>query len=55
MCIFISQPLYSVRFTLSYLFIYFWLCWLFVAHRLSLLVMCGFLVAVTSLVTEHGL
>ena len=44
------------------LFIYFWLCWVFVAARgLSLAVASGFiavhglLIAVASLVVEHGL
>ena len=48
-----------------YLFIYFWLHWVFVAaRRLSLVVVsggllfiavCGLLIAVVSLVEEHGL
>ena len=48
-----------------YLFIYFWLCLVFIAvHRLSLLAasrgllfvaVCGLLIAVASLVAEHGL
>ena len=48
-----------------YLFIYFWLCWVFVAARgLSLVVVSGgllfvavhgLLIAVASLVAEHGL
>ena len=47
------------------LFIYFWLCWVFVAaHGLSLVVVsrgllfiavCGLLIAMTSPVAEHGL
>ena len=46
-------------------FIYFWLCWVFIAaHRLSLVVMskdcslvavCRLLITVASLVAEHGL
>ena len=43
-------------------FIYFWLCWVFVAARgLSLVAVsgaalcCGLLIAVASLVVEHGL
>ena len=39
----------------SLLFIYLGLHWLFAAHGLSLLVACGLLVAMTSLVTEHRL
>ena len=36
--------------------IYFQLCWVFVAaHRFSLVVVCGLLVAVASLVAEHRL
>ena len=47
-----------------FLFVYFWLCWVFVAmHTLSLVVVsgvysslqCGLLIAVASLVAEHGL
>ena len=48
-----------------YLFIYFWLCWVFVAMRgislivesrgYSLVVVHGLLRQVTSLVVEHGL
>ena len=37
-----------IFFKLSYLFIYFWLCWVFVAVH-------GLLIAVASLVAEHGL
>ena len=38
------------------LFIYFWLCWVFVAAcGLSLVVVRGLLIEVTSLVVEHGL
>ena len=47
------------------MFVYFWLCWvLFVAHRLSLIVVSGgyslivvggLLIAVACLVVEHGL
>ena len=36
-----------------YLFIYFWLCWVFVAVWATLVVVCGLLIAVASLV-EHG-
>ena len=37
-------------------FIYFWLCWVFVAARgLSLVAVGGLLIAVASLVAEHGL
>ena len=52
-------------FNLFYLFIYFWLCLVFVAARglslvaasrgYSLLRCAGFLIAVTSLIVEHGL
>ena len=43
-------------FCLFCLFIYFWLHWAFVAARgLSLLVVCGLLTAVASLVAEHRL
>ena len=39
-----------------YLFIYFWLCWVFIAaHGLSLVAVHGFLTVVASLVVEHGL
>ena len=48
-----------------YLFIYFWLCWVFVAVRglfsscgeqgLLFVVVCGLFTAVASLVAEHGL
>ena len=39
-----------------YLFIYFWLRWVFVAvRRLSLIAVRGLLIAVASLVVEHGL
>ena len=39
-----------------YLFIYLRLCWVFVAARgLSLVVVCGLLIAVASLVAEHRL
>ena len=48
-----------------YLFIYFWLCWVFVAARglfsscgergLLFVVVRGLLIAVASLVAEHGL
>ena len=35
---------------------YFWLCWVFVsAHGLSLVVVCGLLIAVASLIAEHRL
>ena len=47
------------------LFIYFWLCWVFVAARglslvggergLLFIVVCRLLIAVASLVAEHGL
>ena len=47
------------------MFVYFWLCWVFfVAHRLSLIVVSGgyslivvggLLIAVASLIVEHGL
>ena len=53
------------EFYFIYLFIYIWLCWVFVAVRgLSLVVVsrglffdvvCGLLIAVASLVAEHGL
>ena len=37
-------------------FIYFWLSWVFVAaRRLSLVAASGLLIAVASLVVEHGL
>ena len=37
-------------------FIYFWLRWVLVAVRgLSLVTVCGLLIAVASLVVEHGL
>ena len=43
-------------------FVYFWLCWVFVAarmlcgeHRYFLVAVCGFLIAVASLIAEHGL
>ena len=37
-------------------FFNFWLCWVFIAvHRLSLAAVCGLLIAVASLVAEHGL
>ena len=49
----------------NYLFIYLWLCWVFVAVRgrslvvasggLLFVAVCGLLIAVTSLVAEHGL
>ena len=43
-------------FCLFLLFIYFWLCWVFVAaHGLSLVVVQGLLIAVASLVAEHRL
>ena len=39
-----------------YLFTYLWLCWVFAAaHGLSLVVMHGILIEVTSLVVEHKL
>ena len=48
-----------------YLFVYFWLCWLFVAvcglfsscdeWGLRFVAVCGLLIAVASLVVEHGL
>ena len=35
---------------------FFWMHWVFVAvHGLSLVVMCGFLIMVASLLVEHGL
>ena len=38
------------------LFIYFWLCWVFIAvQRLCLVVVLGLLLAVASLIEEHGL
>ena len=43
-------------------FVYLWLCWVFVAarmlcgeHRYFLVAVCGFLIAVASLIAEHGL
>ena len=51
-------------FFLINLFIYFWLSWVFIAERafsscgergLLFIVLCGLLVAVASLVAEHGL
>ena len=49
-------------FIFIYLFVYFWLRWVFVAvRRLSLAAasgaveVCGLLIAVASLVAEHGL
>ena len=37
-------------------FLFFWLCWVFIAtHRLSLVGVCGALLAVASLVVERGL
>ena len=61
-----AVPPQSVVFNLFILFIYFWLCWVFVAAcRLSLVAMSGgysslrcmgfFLTALASLVAEHGL
>ena len=45
-----------LSFCLTYLFIYFWLLWVFVAaHRLSLVAVRGLLIAVVSLVAEHEL
>ena len=39
-----------------YLFVYFWLCWVFVAAPgLSLVRVRGLLIAVTSLGVDHGL
>ena len=36
--------------------IYFWLCWVFVApHGLPLVAVHGLLIAVASIVAEHGL
>ena len=38
------------------LFVYFWLCWVFIAERrLSLVAAHGLLIAVASLFAEHGL
>ena len=38
-----------------FLFIYFWLCWVWVAARGLSLVVRGLLMVVASLVVEHGL
>ena len=42
-----------------YVLIYFWLCWVFlplvmVSRNSSLVAVCGLLIAVASLVSEHG-
>ena len=60
-----TDPLSFFFFNLFILFIYFWLCWVSVAaRRLSLvaasggllfIVVCGPLIAVASLLAEHGL
>ena len=40
--------------TFLLLFIYFWLCWVFIdAHELSLVVVHGILIVVVSFVAEH--
>ena len=50
-----GTPLYLFIFKIN-LFIYFWLRWVFVAaHGLSLVAVSGLLIAVASLVVEHGL
>ena len=56
---------HSFLFLKIYLFIYFWLRWVFVAARglfsscgergLLFVAVCGLLIAVASLVAEHGL
>ena len=60
-----NQPLFFFKINLFILFIYFWLCWVFVAaHGLSLVAVSGgyssvavrgLLIEVASLVVEHGL
>ena len=52
-----SKHSFFFFFLIYYLFIYlFWLCWVFVAaSRLSLVAASGLLIAVASLVAEHGL
>ena len=51
-----AEAIHLHGYFLKRLFIYFWLHWFFVAaHGLSVVVLCGFLVAVVSLVAEHRL
>ena len=60
-----SGHAFRINLWFSKIFIYFWLCWVFVAaHELplvavsgsySLVVVCGLLIAVASLVAKHGL
>ena len=60
MCLYFLQFFFLFK---IYLFIYFWLCWVFVAaHGLSLVAASGgfvavhgLLIVVASLVVEHGL
>ena len=48
--------IYSFLKNVFILFIYFWLCWVFIAARgLSLVAASGLLTAVASLAVEHGL
>ena len=54
-----------IFFVKIYLLIYFWLCWVFFiesglslavdSEDYSLVAVCGFLIAMASLVVEHGL
>ena len=44
----LGVAVHPFSFNLLYLFIYFWLCWVFIAVR-------GLLIAVASLVAEHRL
>ena len=60
----VTHSSFFLKGTLFYLFIYFWLCWVFVAawafsrcgeRGLLFIVVRGLLIAVASLVAEHGL
>ena len=52
----ISKVFFFFNEFIYFIYIYFWLRWVFVAAcRLSLVAACGLLIAVASLVAEHGL
>ena len=54
-CSFILNNLYWSGFRFLKIFIYLWLCWVFVTvHELTLVAVRQLLIAVASLATEHG-
>ena len=60
--VFLKSKPNAFYFYFIYLFIYLWLCWVFVAafsscseRGLLFVAVCGLLIAVASLVAEHGL